>query len=84
MLLDGEVVREAAGPGRLSGGPRQRLALGAALASGSPILVLDEPVAELDGASAAAAPGLWQDAADRGCIVVLATTDPALLPRAPL
>ena len=65
--------------GRLSGGQRQRVALGTALASGSPILLLDEPVAELDGASAAAVRGLLQDAADRGCIVVLATTDPALL-----
>ncbi|WP_404430443.1 ATP-binding cassette domain-containing protein [Microbacterium lacus] len=40
--------RRAENPDRLSGGGRQRLAIGCALAMGSPLLVLDEPTANLD------------------------------------
>ncbi|QAY72948.1 energy-coupling factor ABC transporter ATP-binding protein [Agromyces protaetiae] len=50
LKLVGLWDRRSENPDRLSGGGRQRLAIACALAMGSPVLVLDEPTANLDPA----------------------------------
>jgi ATP-binding cassette subfamily C protein CydC len=60
----------------LSGGQRQRLALARAFLADPAVLVLDEPTAHLDSATAAALLGdLWRAAGDRS--VLLITHGPA-------
>jgi glycerol transport system ATP-binding protein len=65
-------------PGELSGGQQQRTALARALVKDAELVLLDEPLANLDYKLREALrdelPRLF---ADRGCTVVYATTDPA-------
>lgn len=63
-------------PLTLSGGQRQRLVLAAVLASGAPLLVLDEPWSDLDPAGHRA---LFRRLRERGCGGVLTASDPHLL-----
>lgn len=62
---------------RLSGGEAQRLMLARAVASGPDLLLVDEPTAQLDRRTAETVNGVLAQLSDRGCIVVVATHDPA-------
>lgn len=60
---------------RLSGGERQRVAISMALAQQTPILLLDEPTANLDLAYQPAIMRLMRDMAARGTTIVAAVHD---------
>jgi putative ABC transport system ATP-binding protein len=64
-------------PRQLSGGEQQRLAFARAVVGDPPLVVADEPTAELDSAAAAAL--LEAVRAGRGTALVLATHDPAVV-----
>ena len=66
------------GPRELSGGERQRVALAARLALRPRVLLLDEPTANVDAASARALAVAIQTCKANGITVVCATHDPAL------
>lgn len=67
------------GPRELSGGERQRVALAARLALRPKVLLLDEPTANVDAASARAIALAVKNSTAEGITVVCATHDPALL-----
>jgi putative ABC transport system ATP-binding protein len=66
-------------PGQLSGGEQQRLAFARAVVGNPPVVVADEPTAELDRASGAALLEAVGALAARGTGLVLATHDPAVV-----
>jgi len=70
-------------PGQLSGGEQQRAALACLVATEAPILLMDEPTAELDSRTAAGVLDLvLQLQQEHRLTVVLATHDPVVAARA--
>ncbi|MFT6559135.1 ATP-binding cassette domain-containing protein [Sneathiella sp.] len=59
----------------LSGGEKQKLAAARALITGPSLLFLDEPTANLDGASTLAIEGLVKEAMEQGTKIIMATHD---------
>lgn len=64
-------------PGQLSGGEQRRVALARALIGAPPLLLLDEPTANLDSATAGTILDLIVQAATEGAAVLLVTHDEA-------
>lgn len=80
-LLDRAGLAHLSGahPHRLSGGEQRRVAIAAALAQRPDLLVLDEPTVGLDSRRRAEVIALLREAAGRGCAVLVATHDPAVV-----
>jgi putative ABC transport system ATP-binding protein len=67
--------RRDARPGQLSGGEQQRLSVAAASLCAPPLVLADEPTAELDAENASAVAALLRRAAEAGTAVVVSTHD---------
>ena len=73
---------ERSRPEQLSGGEQARAALAVAVARRTPVMLLDEPTAELDRATARHVVEELTAAAQRGVTVVVATHDPDVVGQA--
>jgi ABC-type lipoprotein export system ATPase subunit len=63
----------------LSGGEQARAALAVGLSRATPVVLIDEPTAELDHDAAALVVGALEDAARSGRTIIVATHDPELV-----
>lgn len=79
LALVGIAHAEGRRPHELSGGEQQRLAVAQALVAARPLLLLDEPTAELDEANGRQVVELLGAAAARGAAVVVASHDPVVV-----
>ena len=66
-------------PKRLSGGEKQRVALARALVLNAPVMLIDEPTANLDGKARDLVRVLLESLRAEGRIVLIATHDPVLM-----
>jgi ABC-type lipoprotein export system ATPase subunit len=80
--LLGIEARLDAHAGELSGGELARASFAVALAQGSPLLVVDEPTAELDRTTAHDVLAAMSQSAAQGQALVVATHDPDVIARA--
>ena len=82
QLLEQVGLAERAGhlPSKLSGGQMQRVAVARGLGHNPPLLLADEPTANLDHIQAEAIIRLLQGLRDDGRMIVVSTHDPRLVP----
>ena len=66
-------------PKRLSGGEKQRVALARAMVLNAPVMLIDEPTANLDAKARNQVSALLESLRAEGRIVIVATHDPALM-----
>jgi putative ABC transport system ATP-binding protein len=67
-------------PFQLSAGEKQRVCLARGLASAAPLLLVDEPTANLDGDCVSTLVNLFREATQRGRSLLVASNDSRLLP----
>lgn len=71
-------------PDMLSGGQQQRAAIARALANNPPLIIGDEPTANLDRMSAENVFNIFQGLADQGAVVVITTYDREIVENIPI
>jgi putative ABC transport system ATP-binding protein len=81
-LLEVVGLTERAGhrPSKLSGGQQQRVAVARGLGQDPPLLLADEPTANLDFIQAEAVIRLLRDLRDQGRVIIVSTHDARLVP----
>lgn len=80
LALVGMSERASHLPARLSGGQQQRVAVARGIVHDPPLLLADEPTANLDHVQAEAIIHLLRELRDRGCVIVVSTHDARLVP----
>ncbi|TAM81254.1 MAG: ATP-binding cassette domain-containing protein [Jatrophihabitans sp.] len=69
-------------PHQLSGGEQQRVAIACAMVGGPPVVVADEPTAELDSVATGVVLDGFRVLADTGAAIAIASHDPRVIDRA--